>query len=177
VANHCRLFARPKPKGRQQWRTIVDFLRDRSLKPTHLYAVCNHPIGAHFSPWTLPGDLVVGDTGFTCADPTTLCANSQRGATLEGLCAPPGSPKSPVNRSVVSQVKTEMLFRSLCRGAISALHVTRSTLYMRLVMFFSSRFRDMFRAVPVNRVPLCSLCRGAVGALTFCVTAQSSLCM
>jgi hypothetical protein len=35
------------------------------------------------------------DTGLTYADPTTLCANSQRGATLEGLCATPRLCREP----------------------------------------------------------------------------------
>jgi len=39
-------------------------------------------------------------TGGYMADPTTLYANSQCDATLEGLCAPPGSLKSQVTRFV-----------------------------------------------------------------------------
>jgi hypothetical protein len=41
-----------------------------------------------------------GDTRALYATPTQLCATSQRSATLEGLCAPPGSPASPVTRVV-----------------------------------------------------------------------------
>jgi hypothetical protein len=41
-----------------------------------------------------------GDTRAIYANPTQLCATSQRSATLEGLCAPPGSPASPVTRLV-----------------------------------------------------------------------------
>ncbi len=41
-----------------------------------------------------------GDTMTSYATPTQLCATSQCGATLEGLCAPPGSPESPFTRVV-----------------------------------------------------------------------------
>jgi hypothetical protein len=51
-----------------------------------------------------------GDTRVIYATPTQLCATSQRSATLEGLCAPPGSPESSVTRVV----GRHMLLRKFC---------------------------------------------------------------
>jgi hypothetical protein len=50
-----------------------------------------------------------GDTGVTYANPTQLCATPQRDATLEGLCALPGSPESPVTRVVDGHMLVEKI--------------------------------------------------------------------
>ena len=69
-----------------------------------LSACMQTTVGAGF--YTLPrlelngATSTYGDTRMISATPTQLCATPQRGATMECLCAPPGSLASPVTRVV-----------------------------------------------------------------------------
>jgi hypothetical protein len=78
----------------------------------------NHPLSVinNFPLSDLTGATsTCGDTRLWViyATPTQLCATSHRGATMEGLCAPPGSPES----SFTHVVGRHMLLGKFCDEA------------------------------------------------------------
>ena len=71
--------------------------------PHPLSAFMQTPPGAYYNlplPDITETTSTCGDTRVIYATPIQLCATSKRSAPLEGLCAPPGSPESPVTRVV-----------------------------------------------------------------------------
>ena len=69
-----------------------------NIRPNQPKCFTQIPSGA-FSNITKP-TLTCDHPGPLYASSSQVCATSQRGATLEGLCALPGSPTSPVTRVV-----------------------------------------------------------------------------